>query len=55
KRLLGGFGCQQNINEARKLIEEAAKLGHTHATIWLNKYRLTNDFGASEVIRNKMM
>ncbi|KAF0366329.1 hypothetical protein F8M41_013631 [Gigaspora margarita] len=55
KRLLCGFGCQQNINEARKLIEEAAKLGHSHARIWSNQYHLIDDFGASEVIKNKMV
>ncbi|CAG8775888.1 19501_t:CDS:2 [Dentiscutata erythropus] len=47
RRLLGSYGCKQNINEARKLIEEASNLGHTHARVWFNKYRLINDFGAN--------
>ncbi|CAG8741709.1 14786_t:CDS:2 [Gigaspora margarita] len=54
KRLLGGYGCTKNINEARKLIEEASNLDHTHAKAWLNNYRLIDDFGASEVIKHKM-
>ncbi|CAG8677888.1 23748_t:CDS:2, partial [Dentiscutata erythropus] len=37
---------EQNINEAQKLIEEAFNLDHTHARVWLNNYRLINDFGA---------
>ncbi|CAG8724010.1 13499_t:CDS:1, partial [Dentiscutata heterogama] len=47
RRLLGGYGCKQNINEARNLIEEASNLGHTHAKVWLNNYNSNNDFGAS--------
>ncbi|RIB08080.1 hypothetical protein C2G38_2045470 [Gigaspora rosea] len=55
KRSFGCYGCKQNINEARKLIEEASKLGHTCAKVWLKNYRFINDFGASEVIKNRMI
>ncbi|CAG8854165.1 44082_t:CDS:2, partial [Gigaspora margarita] len=36
----------EDINKARKLIEEASNLGHTHAKVWLSAYHLTVDFGA---------
>ncbi|RIB07337.1 hypothetical protein C2G38_2214725 [Gigaspora rosea] len=50
-RLLGGFGCKQDIEQARELIEEAKQLGLTSARVWISRYGSKTDFGASEVIR----
>ncbi|CAG8623549.1 7654_t:CDS:1, partial [Dentiscutata heterogama] len=53
--LLGGFGCKQNIAQGRELIKKASTLGLTSATTWVNQYNSRSDFGASEVIRCKMI
>ncbi|CAG8442708.1 hypothetical protein C2G38_2193374 [Gigaspora rosea] len=53
--LLGGFGCTKNINEAQKLIKEASKHGHTHASVLVKTYNSSADFGASVVIKDKMV
>ncbi|CAG8844685.1 12650_t:CDS:1, partial [Gigaspora margarita] len=49
-RLLGGFGCKQNIAQGRELIKKASTLGLTSTTTWVNLYNSRSDFGASEVI-----
>ncbi|CAG8489339.1 13086_t:CDS:1 [Racocetra fulgida] len=54
-RLLGGFGCQQDIEQARKLITEASNLGLTSASAWISLYGSKLDFGASEVIGRNMI
>ncbi|CAG8856363.1 14850_t:CDS:1, partial [Gigaspora margarita] len=50
-RLLGGFGCKQDIREAQRLIEEASNLGLTAANVWIKHYSSKQDFGASDVIK----
>ncbi|CAG8854981.1 4394_t:CDS:1, partial [Gigaspora margarita] len=49
-RLLGGFGCEQNIAKGQELIKKASKLGLTSASAWVKQYESKHDFGASEVI-----
>ncbi|CAG8819411.1 7900_t:CDS:2 [Gigaspora margarita] len=54
-RLLGGIGCKKDISQGRELIKKASELGLTSTSIWINKHGSKNDFGASEVIRSKMI
>ncbi|CAG8834117.1 28224_t:CDS:2, partial [Gigaspora margarita] len=49
-RLLGGFGCEQNIAKGQELIKEALRLGLTSTSAWVKQYESKHDFGASEVI-----
>ena len=54
-RLLGGFGCKQDIAKGWELIKKASTLGLTSAITWVNLYNSRSDFGASEVISLNMI
>ncbi|CAG8775322.1 5828_t:CDS:1 [Gigaspora margarita] len=54
-RLLGGFGCKQDIPQGQELIKKASRLGLTSANAWIKQHGSKNDFGASEVVSRKMI
>ncbi|CAG8458047.1 2053_t:CDS:2 [Racocetra persica] len=50
-----GFGCDQNITMAQKLLQDSSGLGFRPATIWINSHQKEIDFGASEAIKKNMI